>query len=113
MPYLTEHQSLAEYAKKSELPTKTSQLTNDSGFLTEHQDLSEYATKAYSDSNLNTAKDYADDNLVTAKEYSNANLATAKSYTDTSISNLTWTGTQSEYDALEVKSANTIYMIIE
>ena len=32
--YLTEHQDLSDYAKKSELPTKTSQLTNDSGFLT-------------------------------------------------------------------------------
>ena len=38
--YLTEHQSLSEYAKKTELPTKTSDLTNDSGFLTEHQDIS-------------------------------------------------------------------------
>ena len=32
--YLTSHQSLAGYAKTSQLPTKTSQLTNDSGFLT-------------------------------------------------------------------------------
>ena len=37
--YLTSHQSLAEYAKKSEIPTKTSQLTNNSGYLTEHQSL--------------------------------------------------------------------------
>jgi len=37
---ITEHQSLAEYAKKAEVPSKTSQLTNDSGFLTEHQDIS-------------------------------------------------------------------------
>lgn len=32
--YLTQHQDLSEYAKTSQLPTKTSQLTNDSGFLT-------------------------------------------------------------------------------
>jgi len=31
------------YAKKSELPTKVSQLENDKGYLTEHQDLSGYA----------------------------------------------------------------------
>ena len=31
--YLTEHQSLEEYAKKMELPTKTSELTNDSNFI--------------------------------------------------------------------------------
>jgi hypothetical protein len=34
--------SLKKYATKDETPTKTSQLTNDSGFLTEHQDLSDY-----------------------------------------------------------------------
>ena len=79
--FLTEHQSLAEYAKKSELfskdyndltnkptipsidglastsyvdskvaeidvPTKTSDLVNDSGFLTEHQSLADYAKKS-------------------------------------------------------------------
>lgn len=66
--YLTEHQSLTDYAKKSDIPTvptKTSQLTNDSnfltsvpseyvteteldnkGYLTEHQSLSEYAKKS-------------------------------------------------------------------
>ena len=31
--FLTEHQSLTDYAKKSELPSKTSELTNDSGFI--------------------------------------------------------------------------------
>lgn len=39
--YLTEHQSLEEYAKKVELPTvptKTSQLTNDSNFITAADD---------------------------------------------------------------------------
>ena len=53
--YLTEHQSLANYATKEELslkanssdiPTKTSQLVNDSGYLTEHQSLVDYATKS-------------------------------------------------------------------
>lgn len=32
--YLTSHQSLADYAKKSEIPTKVSQLTNDKKFVT-------------------------------------------------------------------------------
>ena len=31
---------LSNYATKQEIPTRVSQLTNDSGFLTEHQDLS-------------------------------------------------------------------------
>lgn len=43
--YLTEHQSLEEYAKKIELPTKTSQLTNDSNFITAADiDFTPYAT---------------------------------------------------------------------
>ena len=32
--YLTEHQDISGKADKTELPTKTSQLTNDSGFIT-------------------------------------------------------------------------------
>ena len=40
---------LSDYAKKTDLPTKTSQLSNDSGFLTEHQSLEDYATKTYVD----------------------------------------------------------------
>jgi hypothetical protein len=42
--YLTEHQDLSEYAKKSELPTKVSQLTNDKNYLTQHQSISHLAT---------------------------------------------------------------------
>lgn len=37
---------LSEYAKKSEVPTKVSDLTNDSGYLTEHQDISGKASLA-------------------------------------------------------------------
>jgi hypothetical protein len=33
--YLTQHQDLSGYAKTSQIPTKTSQLSNDSGFLTD------------------------------------------------------------------------------
>ena len=41
--YLSEHQDLSNYAAKTDIPTKVSQLENDSNFLTEHQDLSSYA----------------------------------------------------------------------
>lgn len=44
--YLTEHQSLDEYAKTADIPTKTSELTNDSGFLVEHQSLADYLKSA-------------------------------------------------------------------
>ena len=53
---LQEHQSLADYAKtadikadyalKSEIPTKMSDLKNDNGFITEHQSLADYAKTA-------------------------------------------------------------------
>jgi hypothetical protein len=43
---LTEHQDISGKADKSEIPTKTSELTNDSGFLTQHQDLTPYALKS-------------------------------------------------------------------
>ena len=36
---------LSGYAKSSDIPTKTSQLTNDSGFITEHQSLDGYVRK--------------------------------------------------------------------
>lgn len=38
--------TLNNYARLTDLPTRTSQLTNDSGFLTQHQSLADYATKA-------------------------------------------------------------------
>ena len=37
---------LSEYAKTEDIPTKTSELTNDSGFLTQHQDISGKADKS-------------------------------------------------------------------
>lgn len=42
--YLTQHQSLEGYAKKAELPTKISQLTNDSNFITTTDASQQYVT---------------------------------------------------------------------
>lgn len=56
--YLTEHQSLADYATKSEIPTLISQLTNDSGFITEIP--AEYITETELTSSLSTKADSAD-----------------------------------------------------
>lgn len=48
--YLTEHQDLTEYAKKSELPSveglASEQWVNQQGFLKEHQSLEDYAKKS-------------------------------------------------------------------
>ena len=46
---------------KPTIPTKTSQLTNDSGYLTEHQSLDNYYTKEQTDSSINTALDAVND----------------------------------------------------
>lgn len=47
--YLTQHQDLSEYAKKTEIPSldgyATEQWVEDKGYLTEHQDISGLATK--------------------------------------------------------------------
>ena len=43
--YLTQHQDLSEYAKKSDIPTNVSAFNNDAGYLTEHQSLADYALK--------------------------------------------------------------------
>ena len=56
--YLTEHQSLEEYAKKSEIPTvptKVSAFHNDAGYLTEHQSLADYSTTTQVQNMIDTA----------------------------------------------------------
>jgi hypothetical protein len=50
--YLTSHQSLSSYAKKSAIPTSNKNLTNDAGYLTQHQSLSSYAKKTGTYSSL-------------------------------------------------------------
>lgn len=42
------------FAKKTDVPTKTSQLTNDSGYITEHQDVSSKLDKTGDASNVTT-----------------------------------------------------------
>lgn len=49
---LSGKQDKGDYALKSEIPTKTSSLTNDSGFLTEHQDISGKQDKLVAGDNI-------------------------------------------------------------
>lgn len=54
--YLTQHQSLTDYAKKTDIPTNVSQLTNDSGYITKSiSDLQNYYKKSetYTQSEIN------------------------------------------------------------
>lgn len=56
----------ADEAIEQKIPTKTSQLSNDSGFLTEHQSLSDYYTKQETDGKVQeeaTARATADEAL--------------------------------------------------
>lgn len=79
--YYTKSQSDAKYALSSDIPTKVSQLQNDSGYLTQHQSLAEYATV----SALNTVK-----NSIPTKvsQLSNDSDYTTTSYVTTVKNNL-------------------------
>ena len=88
--YLTEHQSLAGYATteyvdgkiqaesttrqesienvKQMIPTKTSDLTNDSGYLTEHQSLENYATKTYVDGKIQAESTTRQESIENVKQ---------------------------------------------
>lgn len=48
------HQIVSNFAKKTDVPTKTSQLSNDSGYLTKHQDISGKLDKTGDASNTTT-----------------------------------------------------------
>ena len=49
--------AIGSKADKTDIPTKMSQLENDSGYLTEHQDLSDYALKSlYGDTTINVGR---------------------------------------------------------
>ena len=51
---------LKDYALSSDVPTKTSDLVNDSGFITQHQDISGKADKSYVDTELDKKADITD-----------------------------------------------------
>lgn len=65
---------LASYAKKSELPTKVSELANDAGYLTAHQDLSAYALKSEIPSTVGLATEDYVDNAVSNIEIPEVDL---------------------------------------
>ena len=57
---------MSEYALKTDIPTKTSELTNDSGYITSSQiDFSDYYTKEESDNKFATKNDIPTMNAIT------------------------------------------------
>lgn len=93
--FLTSHQSLADYAKKSEIPTKVSQLTNDTGYITSSGSCA-YATSAgYANGIVN--KGLLDslekiDNFITANRFEYSIFKTAES-NDGMILSISWIST--------------------
>ena len=82
--YLTSHQSLADYAKKSEIPTKVSQLTNDTGYITSSGSCA-YATSA---GNADKVDGVHANGLLTALSNSDKGISITVGGTTKSISNI-------------------------
>ena len=109
-PFLTEHQSLVDYVKNTDsrlsdartplahthvvndindfpiVPTKTSQLSNDSGFLTEHQDLSDYISKKTTNGLLKN--DGTVDTTEYISQHQDISMKADKSYVDDLIGDI-------------------------
>ena len=129
--YLTEHQSLEDYAKKSELPSveglASEQWVNQQGFLTEHQSLEDYAKK--SDIPTSNTAFTNDAGYITLSEVPETDLTDyytkeqtySKDEVDDLLENSGGGGsslnvielTQAEYDALSEKQTDTIYVITD
>lgn len=103
--YLTEHQSLADYAKKSELPSEyddtalkgrvaTLEAIDHSQYLTQHQDITGKVDKV-------SGKGLSTNDYTTADK---AKVDATPTF---------WVGTQAEYDAIATKDNNTFYYITE
>lgn len=82
--YLTSHQSLADYAKKSEIPTKVSQLTNDTGYITSSGSCA-YATSA---GNADKLDGIHANGLLTALSNSDKGISITVGGTTKSVSNI-------------------------
>ena len=100
---------LTEYAKKTELPTKVSQLQNDAGYLTEHQSLTGYATETYVDNKVAEIDltGYATKQEVTAVENKIPSLTgyATETYVDGKIAEIPATDLSNYYNKTETDSA--------
>lgn len=85
------------------VPTKTSELTNDSNYLTEHQSLDGYAKTT----DLHTHDNKEVLNTITAEKVAQWDNNTGGSTSGINIVTIS----QADYDALKTKDANTLYLI--
>ena len=72
--------AIGSKANKTDIPTKVSQLENDSGYLTEHQDLSEYAKKTDVNAALGNKADisHTHDTYASKSLYSDTTINTGR-----------------------------------
>jgi hypothetical protein len=112
---------LSNYATKAEIPvvpTSNTAFTNDAGYLTEHQSLSAYSTTSEVNALINqSVSGKVDTNTYTA--YTATTQTTISSKADSSTLNnyllksKIWCGTQLEYDSIQNKDSETLYLIHE
>jgi len=112
---------LSNYATKAEIPvvpTSNTAFTNDAGYLTEHQSLSAYSTTSEVNTLINqSVSGKVDTNTYTA--YTATTQTTISSKADSSTLNnyllksKIWCGTQLEYDSIQNKDSETLYLIHE
>lgn len=105
--YLTSHQSLADYAKKSEIPTKVSQLTNDTGYITSSGSCA-YATSA---GNADKVDGIHANGLLTALSNSDKGISitvggTTKSISNISVNYASSAGNADTVDGYQVNGSN-------
>jgi len=112
---------LSNYATKAEIPvvpTNVSAFNNDAGYLTEHQSLSAYSTTSEVTTLINqSVSGKVDTNTYTA--YTASTQTTINSKADSSTLNnyllksKIWCGTESEYNSIQNKDSETLYLIHE
>ena len=100
--YLTEHQSLAEYAKTTDLHTHTNKTVLDGISSTNISNWNSAYTHSQSEHFSGNYNDLT--NKPTSLPANGGNADTVGGYT-------IWSGTQAQYDAITTKDANTIYII--
>lgn len=107
--YLTSHQSLADYAKKSEIPTKVSQLTNDTGYITSSGSCA-YATSA---GNADKLDGYHANGLLTALSNSDKGISITVGGTTKSISNISVNYASSAGNADTVDGYHASHLLVK
>ena len=127
---------LSDYALKTDIPTSNSALTNDAGYLTEHQplktinnislvgtgnieigsgssvDLSDYWTSAQTQSAITSSVSGKTDNssFTAHTADTTVHITSTERNTWNNKANV-WCGTEQQYNNLQSKDNNTIYLI--